>query len=382
MARKAQEKTHKDVTGKIRKKSRKARKEIENCKTLLQRPITCLKAHIDTRDKNSSFNARGIEMRDVKLWENFITVKDVQDVWNASPQLNAAMSRALTKKEKRRILQEPPVYGANVNEQAFEVLWRSNCHYTLNLVNLICAQAVQGKDAPIAPMLGDGSCATWIAPNAETGAESKKPDHAGYIFDPDFCHYLEHERKQIFNRIPGDAKLSRKIRREMLPPDGIYYKQRTYLEEAQNVLNQIHYYMDSHEARYGYIVNNEELIFFRRRETGWGHLDISPAIRHDVVPNIETGAINSQYVLWYFHWKVAQDDSPTGWRLRSFGNGTRPKPKTSFVRKSPASKRPQLVKNARPIRGEKSTRALQSILPDILAGVQQKAMALFGCVPS
>jgi hypothetical protein len=380
MARKGQKKTGKDTTATIAKKARKSRKEVQNCKTLLQRPITCLKADIDTRDKNTTFDQRPVNLSHVKLWEDFITVEDVEEVWKQSPKLDAAMSRQLTEKEKGRILQESPISGANVNEQSFETLWRSNCHFTLNLINLICAQAIQEKDEPIFPIIWDGSSATWIAPNAQTGAESKRPDHAGFIRDPSLPQYQEERGRNIFNRIPGDAKLFRKIRREMLPPDGMYYKTKTYIKEAQNVLNQIHYYMDSCEARYGYIVNNEELIFFRRRKTGWGHLDISPAIRHAVVPNIETGVINSQYVLWYFHWKVAQDDSPTtGWRLRSFGNGTR---KTPISRKSPATKRPQLLKSARPVRGEKSTRALQSILPDILAGVQLKAMALFGCVPS
>ena len=56
----------------------------------------------------------------------------------------------------------------------------------------------------------------------------------------------------------------------MLPPDGSGFhhsdtKKRAWARtEAIKVLTQIHDYMDQHMARYGYIVNNEELIFFRR----------------------------------------------------------------------------------------------------------------------
>jgi hypothetical protein len=77
--------------------------------------------------------------------------------------------------------------------------------------------------------------------------------------------------------------------------------------------------MDMHESRYGYVVNDQELIFFRRRPGKWGQIDIGPAIRHDVKPNRATGAMNSLYVLFYFHWKVANDDGPEGWRLESYG---------------------------------------------------------------
>lgn len=102
----------------------------------------------------------------------------------------------------------------------------------------------------------------------------------------------------------------------MLPPDGSEYLDDPHARtEAQKVINQIYDYMDQHGARYGYVVNDQELIFFRRRGTGWGHMDISPAIRHDVMADLERGVLNSKYVLFYYHYVIANDDSL--WQLES-----------------------------------------------------------------
>jgi hypothetical protein len=141
--------------------------------------------------------------------------------------------------------------------------------------------------------------------------------------------------KNVFNRIPGDAKLYRKIRRSWLPPNGELYLTGEREVEARKILTQVHGYMDMHEARYGYIVSDEELIFLRRRPGKWGQLDISPAIRHNVKPDRPSGTMNSLYVLFYLHWKVANDDGPEGWRLESYGKDSiRP----LKVQKKPATK--------------------------------------------
>ena len=58
--------------------------------------------------------------------------------------------------------------------------------------------------------------------------------------------------------------------------------------------------MNHYKARYGYIINEEELIMFRR--TGRGQLDSSPSIRHDVQANVDLGIWNNKIVLFYFHW--------------------------------------------------------------------------------
>jgi hypothetical protein len=102
----------------------------------------------------------------------------------------------------------------------------------------------------------------------------------------------------------------------MLPPDGAEFKESRHAQaEAKKVLSQIHGYLDFSEARFGYIINDEELIFFRRRGTGWGHIDVSPAIRHDVDGDEEGNILNSKMVLFYFHLLVANDEEQ--WRLKS-----------------------------------------------------------------
>jgi hypothetical protein len=186
------------------------------------------------------------------------------------------------------------------------------------LVSYLCAKEIQKTEKPVCVLMGDGSGAQWISPDAEPGAERKKPDYAGYPFCDEESWLASVDHKKIFNRIPGDAKLYGHIRREMLPPDGAKYNPNAKNLEAHKVISQIHGYMDSHEARYGYIVTDQELIFFRRRDTGWGHIDISKSIGHNVEPNAETCLLNSNYVLFYFHWKIANDESNTGWRLASF----------------------------------------------------------------
>jgi len=100
-----------------------------------------------------------------------------------------------------------------------------------------------------------------------------------------------------------------------MPPNGKDYSPSNRLE-AEKVFTQIHDYMDRHEARYGYIVNDEELIFFRRRGTGWGHMDISPGIRHDVDGTDQQCRISTtKLILFYFHLVVAPDESK--WKLES-----------------------------------------------------------------
>ena len=101
----------------------------------------------------------------------------------------------------------------------------------------------------------------------------------------------------------------------MFPPDGKEFCAKT-LPEVKKVLTQVHDYMDRHEARYGYLVNDEELIFFRRRGTGWGHMDIGPEIRHDLDgldPN--SNLMTSKLILFYFHLVIATDESK--WKLES-----------------------------------------------------------------
>ena len=52
-----------------------------------------------------------------------------------------------------------------------------------------------------------------------------------------------------------------------------------------------------------------------KTENLWGHMDISPPIRHDVQADLDKEIINSKYVLFYFIHVIAMDESK--WRLTS-----------------------------------------------------------------
>jgi len=266
--------------------------------------------------KNSRYTGRYLDLNDVKVWEDFISIEDVESLWQECAEIRDVFYEVLAPEDQGRCIWESPVSGGMLNEMCLERKWDSILDQ-LNLAFELCAKAEQKNSSPLYVKIADGANATHISPNAEEHAARKKPDYAGFFYGDD-SQYLD--TNITHNRIPGDAKVFQKISREMLPPNGKKFKPGKKNIEALKVLSQIHGYMDQHEARYGYIVNNEELVFFRRRDDGWGQLDISPAIRHDVDADASTGVLNSKYVLFYFHWKVARDtDSKVGWRLRSFG---------------------------------------------------------------
>jgi len=102
----------------------------------------------------------------------------------------------------------------------------------------------------------------------------------------------------------------------MFPPDGADYSFKV-LCGVEKGPTKIHDYMDCHrEARYGYIVNDEELVFFRRRGTGCSHMDTSPATRHDTdVIHPGCNISTTKLVLFYFPLVIAPDQSK--WKLAS-----------------------------------------------------------------
>jgi hypothetical protein len=284
---------------------------------LLRQPIRHLAASSEKSGQNSKYKGRYIELPNVQVWKDFVTVAEIEKLWENNPTMRKAINRPLSIIEERSCAIGDPVFVAfNPNETSSEILW-GPVQNKLNLVSHICAQGTQKTDKPELVIMGNGASAQWISPDAEEGAAKKKPDYAGYPFSTRRVKRIDVGAKTRFNKIPGDAKLQRKICRAMLPPNGAKFNPKRKNVEARKVLSQIHAYMDQREARYGYIVTDEELIFLRRRGTGWGHIDITDAIRHDVEPNRDTNTLNSSYVLFYFHWKIANDETSDGWRLQS-----------------------------------------------------------------
>jgi hypothetical protein len=282
----------------------------------MQKPITHLKSDVDDSGSNSNYDAPPVDLKDVKVWDNFLAYDELNKMVN-DPRWNSVLTAAFPEHHANRMIWGAPVAGGNVNEMSFERLW-APVWQALNLIQLMCAAYDQGTEDPIFMMIGDGDCGKWRSPDRSKSSQGKKPDFAGYEFVPGSNQYSGDNPKKVYNRIPGDAKLFRKIRRSMLPPNGSEYNQRggPAIKEAQKVINQIHDYMDFSESRYGYVVNDEELIFFRRRGTGWGHIDVSPAIRHDVDgrdPNCRIPT--TKLVLFYFHMVIGNDESK--WRLKS-----------------------------------------------------------------
>jgi hypothetical protein len=71
------------------------------------------------------------------------------------------------------------------------------------------------------------------------------------------------------------------------------------------ILNRVHHAMDSQNTKYGYILAVNEILFLRRRGTGWGHLDISTGF--PFFDNDKGAKIFSLDALICFYWHIAMD---------------------------------------------------------------------------
>lgn len=282
----------------------------------LRKPVTHLVEANDEQGKNSDYNGPEIDLGDMKEWKDFVTAKDIRSQLNATTL--KALERAFTQKQLNKLTWDDPESGLNINEQSFERAWASVIH-GINLVLRIVAEEEQGETSSEYIIIGDGDVAKRKAPKydgIDRNIKRKKVDYASHEhISPE--RYNDVGPCAIYNRIPGDAKIYRKIRYSMFPPNGEEYIQgsRELKDEARKVLKQIYNYMDQHEARYGYVVNNQEIVFFRREPNYWGRMHISPPIRHDIEADLENGRLNSKYILFYFLHVIARDEKK--WRLRS-----------------------------------------------------------------
>lgn len=317
---------------------------------VLETAITHLSNH--STDNGSNIHSQGpaVDLSNVHVWENFMANGELERMMN-NPNLSSALFRHITEEELDQFIWGEPKFET-VTPPSFEQLW-STIQRMLNVVQKRCASEIQKTANPTVVVMGDGSCATRSSSQAFMGAPSR-PDFASFQYVPG----TNENSSNTDNRIPGDAKSAMNIRRSMLPPDGprfyrnqlrqgdssvsetavnqmhLYMRQNhsktgyiigsdqlTAISEptpAQEAINQIHHYMQKSGTRFGYLINPEELIFFRRRENEWGHIDISPAIRHDVKVDVARNVLNSKLVLFYFHLVVANDESQ--WRFSCDGS--------------------------------------------------------------
>jgi hypothetical protein len=316
----------------------------------LQKEVRFLRTASHESTSNTENDYLPVNLDSIQLWGDFMSHGEVRNMLD-DPELQKVLFRDFTDDERAKLVMEAPAnLGAGV-QHTFDGLW-PGIQNQLNLLQQMCAMSEQKTADPSFIVMSDGDCARKVEPVAVSKLGAK-PDFASFKYIPGSNQLEGDGPNSIHNRIPGLSKSAMKIRRSMLPPDGQdYYRNRlahgpghqspvvinqiqAYMQsqhdgtgyiinneryisfdnpaEAQAIINQIHGFMHQHEARYGYIVNAEELIFFRRRGTGWGHLDISPAIRHDTKPTLDGTVLNSKLVLFYFHLVVANDDSQ--WRL-------------------------------------------------------------------
>jgi hypothetical protein len=279
-------------------------------KVWLNKAVLFLKSDNDEPGSNSDHDCPQAPFEFVSEWKDFPTAEDILSELEVE-----------SKEELERLLAVPEAYtmiwgddvdiGGKVSEQAFERGW-AFVSSGLNKVFRLLEAKQQNTDTPEYIVIGDGNCA-----RKRVHSSTKKPDQAAYKHVPGSDQYQGNNPDQTECRIPGDAKLFRKIRHSMLPPNGSEFLDLTSVtarREAQKVCNQIYNYMDMHESRYGYIVNDEELIFFRRTGVVWGAMEVGPPIRHDVEGDMGNGQMNSKWVMLYFHHVIANGEKSL-WHL-------------------------------------------------------------------
>jgi len=225
----------------------------------------------------------------INLWENFLMNGEIESLFKVLPLSFPWVPHT--------VVQGCPLASAETI--------RLELVEFVNYISYLSACKIQATENPTFVAIRDGR---W----------ARLPAQQKVLRYPDFaaCQYVQGSNSNgpniMENRIPGEAKLFRKVRHSLLSPDGRHGNAAS--ATAQRAVTQIYENMRCNEARYGYIMNEEELIMFRR--TDRDQIDISPAIRHDVVVDLDQEIWNSKIVLFYFHWIVANDDAL--WRFQSF----------------------------------------------------------------
>jgi hypothetical protein len=93
------------------------------------------------------------------------------------------------------------------------------------------------------------------------------------------------------NRCPGELKLSMKWGSEMLLTDG-----EAGTAANISVLSQIHYYMNVHGARTGFVLTDKEMFALKRDGQKWGDVKISEPIPY--CPK-HAESLNVKIALWF-----------------------------------------------------------------------------------
>ena len=129
--------------------------------------------------KNSKYTGRQLNLKDVKEWEDFITVEDVESLWRECEEIRDAFYEVLAPEDQGRCTWESPVSGGMLNEMCLERKWDSILDQ-LNLALEMCAKAEQKTSSPLYIKIADGANATHISTNAEEHAQRKNRITQGF----------------------------------------------------------------------------------------------------------------------------------------------------------------------------------------------------------
>ena len=109
------------------------------------------------------------------------------------------------------------------------------------------------------------------------------------------------------NRVPGDIKPSWKW------SSSLRYQVNT-VNEFNQVLSQLNFYMKQHHARYGYILTDRELVAVQRQDRA-SNLDLSLRIPWSRQGTAQLPALTVLLALWYLGMLAATNGGLAGWYL-------------------------------------------------------------------
>ena len=126
-------------------------------------------------------------------------------------------------------------------------------------------------------------------------------------FAPDLAFFnMTEEATQRPNRAPGDIKPSFKW------SSGLANSPRqSHFQEYMQALSQVNYYMIQHQARYGYLLTNQELVAIRRIDAD-GNLELATPIPWTATGTADAPQMTVLLGLWYLG-MLASDN--TNWQL-------------------------------------------------------------------
>jgi hypothetical protein len=279
--------------------------------------------------QNSDYRNTFIRLGDMRPWTEFPTFDTIEAFTKSMPQLKRIMHEVLIENGARgkwfeEIFNDPGYFPSN-EESSLSRNFQPFFAELSALIRLACrgfpsaATVDYGGIAQDSKWvaIGGGKCA--MKRRNSGNPRDKVPDLVSYSTNGDYLHLVSKPGQTGFPAretqclIVGDFKMATKFKHSML-----LSSMGKEDKEAQKVVNQIHDYMDMSNNRYGYIITQNELIMFRRRDVPagsgrWGQVDFSQSIP----VSTKKGKINAMIVLWYFHVKYAVMDLDGGWELES-----------------------------------------------------------------